>query len=130
MLCKIISDYYNVMAEDIKLVVPTAPLQLRASDLCRTEGQQFFDNPDIWAWWQNLDTTSRYVGIEFSLAALILLVQKHGPFTGAIGFSQGATLAIMFASWCESGLIPGRSEALRDMSDGNALLSQLLSSPS
>jgi hypothetical protein len=130
MLCKKISDYYNVMAEDIELVVPTAPLQLRASDRCGTaEGQQFLYDSDAWAWWQNLDTTSRYVGIESSLAALKLLVQKHGPFTGVVGFSQGATLAVMFASWCESGSVPGRSEALRNMSYGNAPLSQLLSSP-
>jgi hypothetical protein len=131
MLCKTISDCYHVMAEDVKLVIPTAPLQLRASDRCGAyaEGQQFLDDSDTWAWWQNLDTTSQYVGIESSLAALILLVQKDGPFTGAVGFSQGATLAVMFASWCESGSVPGRSEALRDMSDHNAPLSQLLSSP-
>jgi hypothetical protein len=131
MLRKTISACYNVMAEDIELVIPTAPLQLRPSDLCGTcaEGQHFLDDSDTWAWWQNLDATSRYVGIESSLAALILLVQKHGPFTGVVGFSQGATLAMMFASWCESGSVPGRSEALRDMSNDNALLSQLLSSP-
>lgn len=130
-LRKTISDYYNVVPEDVELVIPTAPLQLRASDLCGTcaEGQQFFGDSDTWAWWQNLDTTSQYVGIESSLAALILLVQKHGPFTGVVGFSQGATLAVMFASWCESRSVPGRSEALRDMSNGNTLLSQLLSSP-
>jgi hypothetical protein len=131
MLRKTISDCYNVMAGDVEFVIPSAPLRLRVSDVCGTytEGQQFLDDSDTWAWWRNLDTTNRYIGIESSLAALILLVQKHGPFTGVAGFSQGAALAAMFASWCESGSVPGRSEALRDMSNGNALLSQLLSSP-
>ena len=131
MLLRTISRCYNVMAEDVELVFPTAPLQLRVSDRIGTcaEGPQFLDDSDIWAWWQNLDVTTRYIGIESSLAALMLLVQKHGPFTGVVGFSQGATLAAMFASWCESGSVPGRSEVLREMSNGEALQLQLLSSP-
>jgi hypothetical protein len=35
----------------------------------------------------------------------------------------------MFASWRESGSVPGRSEALRDMSNDDALLLELLSTP-
>jgi hypothetical protein len=130
-LRRTISRCYNVMAEDVELVFPTAPLQLRVSDLIGTcaEGQQFLDDTDTWAWWQNLDVANRYIGIESSLAALMLLVQKHGPFTGVVGFSQGAALAAMFAAWCESGSVPGRSEALREMSKDDALLLQLLSSP-
>jgi hypothetical protein len=130
-LRRTISRCYNVMAEDVELVFPTAPLQLRVSDLIGTcaEGQQFLDDSDTWAWWQNLDVTNRYIGIESSLAALVLLVQKHGPFTGVAGFSQGGTLAAMFAAWCESYSVPGRSEALREMSSDDALLLQLLSSP-
>lgn len=87
-LRKIISDCYNVIAEDVELVIPIVLLQLRASDLCGTcpEGQQFPDDSDTWAWWQNLDITSRYIGIESSLATLILLVQKYSPFTGVVGF--------------------------------------------
>lgn len=131
MLRKTISHSYNVRAENVEFAFLTGPLHLRASDLSGTcaDGHQFLDDSDTCAWWQNLDATNHYVGIESSLAALRLLVQQQGPFTGVVGFSQGATLAAMFASWCESDSVPGRSEALREMSKGNDLLLQLLSSP-
>jgi hypothetical protein len=131
MLRETISHCYNVMTEDVELVFPTAPLQLRTSDLIGTcaEGRAFLDDSDTWAWWRNLDVASRYIGIESSLASLLLLVQQNGPFTGVVGFSQGATLAAMFASWCENGAVPGRSDALREASHDDPLLLQLLSSP-
>ncbi len=131
MLRKTISHCYSVVFEDVELVFPTGPLRLRVSDLTGTcaEGRQLLDGSDTWAWWQNLDVTNRYIGLHTSLAALTQLVQEHGPFTGVVGFSHGATLAAMFASWCESGSLPGRGEALHEMSNDDALLSQLLSSP-
>ena len=131
MLRKTVGDRYNVSPEDVELVFPTAPLRLRVSDLGGTcaESQQLVDDSDTWAWWRNLDATNRYIGIESSLAALSLLIQKHGPFTGVVGFSQGATLAAMLASWCESSAVPGRREALLEMSHDDPLLSQLLSCP-
>ena len=35
----------------------------------------------------------------------------------------------MFASWCERGSVPGRSEVLRDMINDDALLLELLPTP-
>jgi hypothetical protein len=126
-----ISNCYKVMADEVELVFPTAPLQLCASDLPGTcaEYRPCVGDSDTWAWWRNLDVTSRYVGIESSLANLLLLAQKDGPFTGVVGFSQGATLAAIFASWCEAGAVPGRGDALRETSHDDPLLGQLLSSP-
>jgi len=83
------------------------------------------DDSDLRTWWQNLDITSQYLGLEASLASLAFLVKTTGPFTGVIGFSQGATLAAMFTSWCESNHVEGRHEMLQEMTDGrNPLLSK------
>jgi hypothetical protein len=39
-------------------------------------------------------------------------IQQNGPFDGVLGFSQGGTLAMMLASWCEATNQPARREAL------------------
>jgi hypothetical protein len=102
----VISQYYNVTTSDLQLVFPDGPISLKSSDpqadTTEASPRSVYDGNSR-SWWYNLDTVSDYPGIELSLAALKKAVADHGPFTGVIGFSQGAALAGIFTSWCESG---------------------------
>ena len=51
-------------------------------------------------WWKELDAVSRYSTLHRSLEVLAATLRK-APVDGVIGFSQGATLAIMLAALCE-----------------------------
>jgi predicted esterase len=100
-----IARHYNVPSSQIKLFFPDGPIVLKPSDVRggmddaapRTD----YEN-HLRCWWHNLDTVSNYPGLELSLAALKKIVVEQGPFSGIIGFSQGAALAGMYTSWCQS----------------------------
>lgn len=70
--------------------------------------------PSNHAWWRHLDTTSQYAELNDTFVFLRTYIEGHGPVHGVVGFSQGASLAAMVASWCESSVNPVRAAALRN----------------
>lgn len=84
---------------------PTAPLILH--DACEAQvGNGHF------SWWRRLDNTGEYTELSETLMYLKDYIIRHGPFDGVVGFSQGATLAHMLASWCEASFSSKRRAAL------------------
>jgi len=57
---------------------------------------------DLQAWWKTLDNVSRYDELDATFDFLNNYIIQYGPFDGVVGFSQGATLAIMLVSLCEA----------------------------
>ncbi|KPI34583.1 Dihydrofolate [Cyphellophora attinorum] len=114
-----LARFYQVAEKDVNFVFPDGPIRLNSGVVA---GRWMDDSPsakssDLFAWSKEPDVygTVQYPGLDQSLSMLFRLSRDHGPFTGVIGFSSGATLASMFVSWCESDHIPGRREALRTM---------------
>ncbi|KAE8443227.1 hypothetical protein EG329_002095 [Mollisiaceae sp. DMI_Dod_QoI] len=58
---------------------------------------------DAWAWGFGDYATEEIKGIDESLDYLLRLVQTEGPFEGIIGFSSGATAALLLVSMAERG---------------------------
>ncbi|KAI9769378.1 MAG: hypothetical protein M1840_004080 [Geoglossum simile] len=91
----------------IELVYPTAPHRLRIASLPapthrnHSREEDGDPDPDSWAWSQKDEQTGEYVGIEVSFDFLAEILRTQGPFTGVIGFSQGAAVAAMLASLLE-----------------------------
>ncbi len=131
-LTKTLSQTYNVPEDSIEFIYPDGILQLRSPDTSDDASHNIKESStDMRAWWHNLDGVNPYIHIEETLASLAVLAHTRGPFTGVIGFSQGATLAAMFTAWCESGSVPGRHESMQAMAKAkqNALLLEILSQP-
>ncbi|KAH8702981.1 serine hydrolase FSH [Phaeosphaeriaceae sp. PMI808] len=93
------------------LVYPTAPHRLSPADesflVTEQENEQQLD---AWAWWRRTATPPgaggkgkryTYSGLDTTFAFLARLMKDEGPFTGVIGFSQGAALAALLASLLE-----------------------------
>ncbi|KAK9796332.1 hypothetical protein WJX73_006695 [Symbiochloris irregularis] len=91
-----------------ELIFVTAP---HAISLLETrEDATFFkaanagDNPHGWWTWKEEasgtrpSTAAAYQGVETSLASLEDIWQQQAPFDGIIGFSQGATMAVLFVA--------------------------------
>ncbi|RDW57217.1 hypothetical protein BP5796_12667 [Coleophoma crateriformis] len=95
----------------IRFLYPTGPLNLIPADQTGDEPSHQ-EESDNWAWWRTLDTTSHYRELDSTFQRLTDYISLHGPVDGVIGFSQGAALAAMFASWCESSVVPGRAFSL------------------
>jgi pimeloyl-ACP methyl ester carboxylesterase len=101
----------------VELVYPTAPHRLRIADVPSALPNPSLPGPahrglgggeeeeeedsDSWAWSRKDEQTGEYVGIEASFDYLAELLRTQGPFTGVIGFSQGAAIATMLASLLE-----------------------------
>ena len=65
-------------------------------------------------WWVREDDSDRYVGWEASAAELRKYCAEHGPFDGVLGFSQGASVASVFAAALEQpGIAPDTLEPLQ-----------------
>jgi len=60
-----------------------------------------------------LDGVSKYDELDSSLDYLTAYIHQHGPFDGVVGFSQGAVMAMLLTSLCESNSTPGRTQALQ-----------------
>jgi dienelactone hydrolase len=67
-------------------------------------------------WWKELDTINRYSTLHQTLQTLAAMLRAN-PVDGIIGFSQGATLAIMLAALCEASTSPSRLAALASQGD-------------
>lgn len=67
-------------------------------------------------WWKELDTVSRYSTLHQTLHTLAAMLRAN-PVDGIIGFSQGATLAIMLTALCEASTSPSRLTALANQGD-------------
>jgi len=71
------------------------------------------DNPEkeshSYAWWRTFDTTTE---INSTFTFLSSYITTDGPIDGVVGFSQGGSLAAMFASWLESSINPARTCSL------------------
>ena len=127
-LSKTLCERYRTREENVRFIYADGPFSLQNSDEAKWgEGEVGVAGAGTLGWWRNLDITEQYKGIETSLSLLASLVKTHGPFTGVVGFSQGATLGAMFTSCCEMDIVPGRREALQEMCHGqNPELAQIL----
>jgi predicted esterase len=89
----------------IVLSYPTAPLQLRPSDVPGFDPSTSEDPDSIeaYGWWRRSDTSNppEYYGLDQGLESVATILESEGPFDGIIGFSQGAALAAMVASLLE-----------------------------
>lgn len=84
---------------------PTAPLALHDTYEAQVGKGRF-------AWWRRLDNIGEYTELSATLMYLKDYITNQGPFDGVVGFSQGATLAHMLASWCEASVSSRRRDAL------------------
>ncbi|KAK6344392.1 hypothetical protein TWF696_008028 [Orbilia brochopaga] len=86
---------------------PTAPHRLHLRDipdvdpalLQSDDGDD--DSEGAYTWWRKDEVTGEYRGIDETWRFLSDYLDKNGPFTGAIGFSQGAALAAILAAALE-----------------------------
>ncbi|KAL5402563.1 hypothetical protein PMIN03_010561 [Paraphaeosphaeria minitans] len=95
----------------IEYTFPTAPIRLDPSDFVGVDAEPSEDC-DTWGWWLDLD--GRQADLGPSLTTLSAAVEASGPFDAVVGFSQGAALAALFASLCESQTLPERRKALQE----------------
>lgn len=81
---------------------PTAPIKLNLADIPGALAPSATDtDPEAYAWWRRDEVTGEYVGLPDTLAFLSTYLDTHGPFTGVVGFSQGAAMAAILASVLE-----------------------------
>ncbi|KAI5801244.1 serine hydrolase FSH [Geopyxis carbonaria] len=80
---------YRSIPKSTRFHFPSAPIRLNPL---------FDDREGAHAWWQKDSETGKYTGLEDSLRFLGNYLDFHGPFDGVVGFSQGATLAVMLAA--------------------------------
>ncbi|KAI5816277.1 serine hydrolase FSH [Pyronema omphalodes] len=90
---------------------PTGPVKLELADIPGFSGQDSTaaetENQEAYAWWRRNDATGEYIHLPETWKYLSDYLDTHGPFTGVIGFSQGAALAAMLVSILER---PNRPE--------------------
>ncbi|KAL5372063.1 hypothetical protein PMIN06_012813 [Paraphaeosphaeria minitans] len=96
----------------VEYTYPTAHIRLDPSDFVGVDAEPSEDC-DTWGWWLDLDGCR--VDLEPSLTTLSAVVESSGPFDAVVGFSQGAALAALFASVCESQARPERRKALQKL---------------
>ena len=86
----------------VSLTFPTAPVELKPSDVPGFEGNST-DSTEAFGWWKRRDDSDppEYVGIENALDEVAKILKAEGPFDGVIGFSQGACFAAVVASLLE-----------------------------
>ena len=92
----------------MKFYYPTSPLNLW--DVLDVPVAEQEARTDLHGWWKNLDIVSPYNELDMALLYLTDYIAQEGPFDGVVGFSQGAAIAFMLASLCES--TPARAAAL------------------
>ncbi|KAM3413673.1 hypothetical protein BST61_g10366 [Cercospora zeina] len=98
-------DLYGDYADGIEWMYPDGPIELT------TEAPQS-DILEMRAWWTRLDFTIRLDQLYSSLDYLTKYVREYGPFDGVVGFSQGASIAMMLTALCEGSVRPERVTAL------------------
>jgi hypothetical protein len=78
------------------------PLQLDPDDTAESsedqESQEDESRIDFRAWFHQHVPGRSLQGLSKSLSYLADLLQRHGPFDGVVGFSQGSVMAVIFAS--------------------------------
>lgn len=114
-LIKILSAHYNTQENNIQLVYPDGPIQLDERGGGAYEAGVTGSGIYGWTSFYDAGATVQYKGLERSLALLKFITEIQGPFSGVVGFSQGAAVAAIFASWCETDFTLGRRQALQDM---------------
>ncbi|CAH2448790.1 Putative serine hydrolase [Komagataella phaffii CBS 7435] len=93
---------------DIETVFLNAPLQLKGADLpfdsasLGADSADSAEAPDFKGWWYTVDDFD----IEPAFEAVRECCKEKGPFTGVLGFSQGAGLAAILANKF-SEIVPG-----------------------
>lgn len=99
------SDLQADYSDGMEWMFPDAPIELT------TDAPQS-DILEMRAWWTRLEFTIRLDQLYSSLDYLTKYIREHGPFDGIVGFSQGASIAMMLASLCEGSVRPERVKAL------------------
>jgi hypothetical protein len=123
-LTSVLAILYQIEEDDVNFVFPDGPVSLVAErrDSPWEEAAICSASSGMYAWSRYNEVTEsvQYSGLDQSMAKLVRLCELHGPFVGALGFSTGATLASMFAAWCESSSRPDRRHALKTMCQATA----------
>jgi hypothetical protein len=101
-------DLLSSYPEGIEWLFPDGPVALE-TDTLRSDGVR---DIDMRAWWTKLDTAIRIDQLYSSLDYLTSYLREHGPVDGIIGFSQGASMAMMLTALCEGSSRPERIAAL------------------
>jgi hypothetical protein len=101
----------------IQFHFPTAPFRVRPADFPNDAiprdliAEDLQIEPDSWTWCQgfisgtrNFYDESRVIpDLVKGLDAIADVIMRHGPFDGVIGFSSGASIAVLVASLLETG---------------------------
>lgn len=135
-LTKTLAAHYNTSEDNFRFVFPDGHLHLLdgLKPTASTADTGIVDSSaDMRAWtpFYSFSDSTQYAGLERTLSGLSQLCATYGPFSGVVGFSQGAAIAAMFTSWCESNYVPGRVAALQNMrgSQASPALAQIFSRP-
>jgi predicted esterase len=92
----------------VEFVFPTAPFALSRDALppFSMDGATKQDKHiDAYTWWHiaGQKPDLHYDGLDTAMSHIADTIVKHGPFDGAIGFSQGAAATAMLASLLQKG---------------------------
>ena len=88
---------------DAQLSYPTGPMKLDPKDVPGFESSGDSEDIEAYGWWRRSNTADppEYVGFENGMQTIADVLTKEGPFDGVVGFSQGASAAVMVSSLLE-----------------------------
>ncbi|KAL9114919.1 MAG: hypothetical protein Q9227_001162 [Pyrenula ochraceoflavens] len=91
---------------NVQLIYPTGPMKLDPKDVPGFESSESSEDIEAYGWWRRSNTAEppEYMGMDDGMRTIANALAEEGPFDGVIGFSQGASAAVMVSS-----LLEGRS---------------------
>ncbi|BFZ58660.1 hypothetical protein PYCC9005_005724 [Savitreella phatthalungensis] len=97
----------KALSKHVELVYPTAPISLEPPDSGDVSERARLDqlgneaSEGSFAWWRADEEKQEFTGIDKTMSLLKDVLEKQGPFDGAMGFSQGGGLVGMLAPLLE-----------------------------
>jgi len=104
------SEFNASFPDGFELFYPTAPTQLKRAD---TDGKMKTTDSDAWAWGYGDYASEEIKHLDIGMQRLLRILRDDGPFEGVIGFSSGATVAMILLSLAERGASPEVMETLK-----------------
>ncbi|KAF2100298.1 hypothetical protein NA57DRAFT_73908 [Rhizodiscina lignyota] len=84
-----------------EFVFITGPCDIAGTAYIHARQEDWKPGDDERSWWETDEVGQRHVGIEAAMEIWGKALKEHGPFVGALGFSQGGCSAASLAAMLE-----------------------------